>query len=78
MPFYYIDYCMAQTVAFQFWLAAMTDPADAWQRYLTFVDKGGTATFEELVRSAGLLLPYDEGCLEQICRRIGCWVEEHR
>lgn len=78
MPFYYIDYCMAQTVAFQFWLAAMNDPADAWQRYLTFVDKGGTATFEELVRSAGLLLPYDEGCLEQICRRIGSWVEEHK
>ena len=77
MPFYYIDYCMAQTVAFQFWMASMADPADAWQRYLTFVDKGGTCTFEELVRSAGLKLPYDEGCLSHIRTAIGHWIENH-
>ena len=36
-PLYYIDYCMAQTVAFQFWMASQKDHQDAWKRYLTFV-----------------------------------------
>lgn len=54
MPFYYLDYCMAQTVALQFWIASMADRSDAWNRYLTFTDFAGSRSFEELVLSAGL------------------------
>ena len=77
MPFYYIDYCLAQTVAFQFWIASMADRADAWQRYLAFTDKGGTCTFEELVHGAGLKVPYDDGCIKEIGTAIGKWIEEN-
>ena len=52
-PLYYINYCMAQTVAFQFWIASMKDHDDAWQRYLRFVDAGGTKTLEDLVTNEG-------------------------
>ena len=76
MPFYYIDYCLAQTVAFQFWIASMKDRADAWQRYLAFTDKGGTCTFEQLVHGAGLKVPYDEGCIREIGEAISDWLEE--
>ena len=76
-PFYYIDYCLAQTVAFQFWIASMNDRADAWKRYLAFADKGGTCTFEELVRSAGLKVPYEDGCIGEIGKAIGRWIEEN-
>lgn len=74
-PLYYIDYCMAQTVAFQFWIASMTDRQDAWKRYLAFVDQGGTRTFEELVYSAGLKVPYEPGCIREIGEAIGRWIE---
>jgi M3 family oligoendopeptidase len=74
-PLYYIDYCMAQTVAFQFWIAYLKDKEDAWKRYLAFADKGGTATFEELVRAAGFKVPYEAGCIREIGEAIGKWLE---
>ena len=44
-PFYYIDYCLAQTVALQFWALYLKDPQDAWKRYLALVNQAGTGTF---------------------------------
>ena len=76
-PLYYIDYCMAQVVAFQFWMASLRDRADAWQRYLAFVDQAGTATFEGLVETAGLRLPYAPGAIKEIGRQILQWIDEN-
>lgn len=77
VPLYYIDYCMAQTVAFQFWNLSRENYAEAWKRYMTFVDKAGTATFAELVKSAGLKVPYHAGCIKEIGESISRWLEEH-
>ena len=74
-PLYYIDYCMAQTVAFQFWIASMADREDAWARYLRFADAGGTKTFEELVAAAGLKRPYAPGCIREIGQAISAWID---
>lgn len=74
-PLYYIDYCMAQTVAFQFWIASMADREDAWARYLRFADAGGTKTFEELVETAGLKVPYAPGCIREIGQAISAWID---
>ena len=74
-PLYYIDYCMAQTVAFQFWIASMKDRADAWARYLRFADAGGTRTFEGLVAEAGLKVPYATGCIREIGEAISAWID---
>ena len=68
-PLYYIDYCMAQTVAFQFWMP------DAWRRYLRFADAGGTQTFEGLVAAAGLKVPYAPGCIREIGEAISAWID---
>lgn len=76
-PFYYIDYCMAQVVAFQFWMRSLADRQDAWNRYLAFVDKGGTCTFEELVHGAGLKVPYEEGCIREVGQAISTWIREN-
>ena len=75
MPFYYIDYCLAQTVAFQFWIASMENREEAWKKYLAFADKGGTCTFEELVRAAGLKVPYEAGCLKEVTAAIADWIK---
>ena len=69
-PLYYIDYCMAQTVAFQFFAESLTDWETAFNKYLAFVEGAGTKTFEELVLSAGLKLPYEEGVLFEVAKTI--------
>ena len=74
-PLYYIDYCMAQTVAFQFWMASLQDRADAWARYLRFADAGGTRTFAGLVEDAGLKVPYAPGCIREIGEAISGWID---
>jgi oligoendopeptidase F len=77
MPFYYIDYCMAQTVALQFWIASMENREDAWNRYLAFTDLGGSRSFEELVRSAGLEVPYEDGCVGRIGLSAAQWLTKN-
>lgn len=76
-PLYYIDYCMAQTVALQFWMASLRDREDAWRRYLAFADAGGTKTFEELVEDAGLKVPYAPGCIREVGEQISQWLDEN-
>ncbi len=76
-PLYYIDYCMAQTVAFQFWMLSLQDSKEAWTRYLAFVDQGGTKTFEDLVHGAGLKAPYDGGAIREIGAAVEKWLNDH-
>ncbi len=63
-PFYYIDYCLAQTMALQFWAQARRNRQHAWENYLAFVKRGGTQTFLGLVHSAGLVSPFAPGGLQ--------------
>ncbi|GHV35680.1 oligoendopeptidase F [Clostridia bacterium] len=57
-PFYYIDYCLAQTVALHFWSLAQNDRKAAWEKYKTFVSFAGTKTFTQLLSAAGLPSPF--------------------
>jgi len=77
MPFYYIDYCMAQTVALQFWIASMADREGTWKKYLAFADLGGSRSFEQLVLSAGLEVPYEAGCVGKIGLAVEKWLAEN-
>lgn len=76
-PLYYIDYCMAQTVAFQIWTLSMKDREAAWKKYLAFVDAAGTKTFADLCRSADLRVPYEEGTMKDIGSGIRDWLKEN-
>lgn len=73
-PLYYIDYCMAQTVAFQFFALSLKDHKAAFDKYLAFVKGAGTKTFEQLVLSADLSLPYEEGVLDEVAKDITNWL----
>ena len=57
-PFYYIDYCLAQTVALQFWAKIQKNPADAWKHYMADTEQGGSRVFTELLEHAGLESPF--------------------
>ncbi len=76
-PLYYIDYCMAQTIAFQLWTLSMKDRKAAWEKYLAFVDAGGTKTFDELCHDAGLKVPYEDGVIREIGSGIREWLENN-
>ena len=76
-PFYYIDYCMAQTVALEFFALHLNDPEDAWRRYLDFVKLGGTKTFVGLVKSVGLKTPLEKGSIGPIVEELGKWIEKN-
>ena len=65
---------MAQTVAFQFWIASMHDRTDAWERYMRFVDAGGSKTFVELCHDSGIKVPYEPGCIREIGSEISQWL----
>jgi len=68
-PFYYIDYCLAQTVALQFWARIRADRDDAWKHYMAYTRQGGSRTFTELLRNAGLDSPFEEDCLRAVCEK---------
>jgi M3 family oligoendopeptidase len=69
-PFYYIDYTLAETCAMQFCMLAQDDPVDALDRYVALCRRGGEAPFQELAHSAGLVSPFDEGCIGDVVNRV--------
>ena len=76
-PFYYIDYCLAQTVALEFWAMSQDDFANAWEHYMAYTRQGGTRAFTDLLAHAGMTSPFDEGCLKAICERATAWLESY-
>ena len=73
-PFYYIDYCLAQTVALQFWAAIQEDLGSAWKKYMAYTTQGGSRVFTELLRGAGLESPFEEQCLRGVCEKAMEWL----
>ncbi len=76
MPFYYIDYCLAQTVSLEFWAMIRKDEADAWKHYMAYTEQGGSRTFTELLKHAGLKTPFEEECLRTVCEAAKKWLDE--
>ena len=67
-PFYYIDYTLAQCCAMQFWLRSRRDYQEAMDAYVALCAKGGSAPFQDLVRSAGLVSPFADGALGDVVK----------
>ncbi|MEX2174052.1 MAG: M3 family oligoendopeptidase [Pirellulaceae bacterium] len=65
-PFYYIDYTLAQTCALQLWVRAQRDLPGTMAAYNALCARGGEAPFQELARSAGLVSPFEPGCLRDV------------
>lgn len=65
-PFYYIDYTLAQICAFQFWKRSREDFEGAWKDYIHLCSLGGSLPFTGLVKEAGLISPFEEGCVESV------------
>ncbi len=68
-PFYYIDYALAQTCALQFWIQASKDRESTMSNYAELCQRGGESSFQRLVKSAGLLSPFDPSVLRSVAEK---------
>jgi oligoendopeptidase F len=59
MPFYYIEYGLAQLGATQIWAIALKDQAKAVAGYRKALALGATATLPDLYKTAGVKLAFD-------------------
>lgn len=76
-PFYYIDYCLAQTVSLEFWALIQDDLKNAWEHYMAYTKQGGSRVFTELLKNAGLDTPFDESCLKTVCEKANEWLKAY-
>ena len=76
MPFYYIDYCLAQTVAMGFLCASREDYEGALRRYVDFCKTGGEKAFGQLIADAGLADPFTDGALDTMAEKVMAVLEE--
>ena len=74
-PFYYIDYCLAQTVSLQFWALLQQDQKNAWEHYMAYTRQGGSRTFTELLKNAGMESPFEEKCLRTVAQTAKDYLE---
>jgi M3 family oligoendopeptidase len=64
-PFYYIDYTLAQVVAFQFLGESLKDYPKTWKKYVRLCKLGGKYPFRELLAKAHLRDPFIEGTMKK-------------
>lgn len=76
-PFYYIDYCLAQTVALGFWAMIQEDREKAWEYYMAYTKQGGSRTFTELLKNAGLKNPFEEETLRSVCEKAKAYLDNY-
>ncbi len=74
-PFYYIDYCLAQVCAFQFWSNSQKDFKAAWNDYLHLCKAGGSDSFLGLVKLAGLHSPFEPGLLQPLFKELEVYLD---
>lgn len=70
VPFYYIDYVLAQICSFQFLKKMEEDKDKGWDDYLKICKVGGTQSFLQIVKTGNLISPFDDGCIESIIKNL--------
>ena len=75
-PFYYIDYTLAQVVAFQFFNEARRDHGKAWRKYVKLCKMGGKYPFTELLKRANLKNPFVAGTVKNTVKPLKRYLKE--
>jgi M3 family oligoendopeptidase len=64
-PFYYIDYTLAQVLAFEFFNLDRKNHEKAWKKYVKLCKMGGKYPFVSLITKDGLKSPFEPGVLKK-------------
>ena len=70
VPFYYIDYVIAQLCAFQYRIKMEQDYPAAWESYLKLCRLSGSKFYPELMKEVGLQVPFEESCIRRITEAL--------
>lgn len=73
-PFYYIDYGLAQIIAFNFWNKARDNRKEAWEDYIKVCRTGGSKSLLDIVKVGDLKNPFEENSIDSIVKSIREWV----
>lgn len=69
-PFYYLDYTIAQVNAFQFFVLDLENHKEAWEKYVEFCKIGGKLGTKEIIKHAGLKVPFEKETFEFIVPKL--------
>jgi len=75
VPFYYIDYCVAQICAYQLWQKAQRDHEKTINDYVKLCKAGGSKSFLGLVELADLKSPFEDGCCKSLIGSVEGWLD---
>jgi oligoendopeptidase F len=70
IPFYYVEYGIAQLGALQLWRGARADLPAALNRYLAGLALGGSRPLPELFQAAGLAFDFTDRTIEPLMRDV--------
>ncbi len=70
LPFYYIDYCLAQScaLAYKGWMDENRE--EAWKSYLKLCKLSASDFYTGLLKQVGLACPFEEGYMEKLVERL--------
>jgi oligoendopeptidase F len=71
VPFYYVEYGIAQLGALQVWMKAKEDTRKALANYRAALALGGTRTLPELFSAAGIQFDFSEKTLRPLMNAVG-------
>jgi oligoendopeptidase F len=71
VPFYYVEYGIAQLGALQLWIKSRQDPHRAVGNYRSALKLGGTRPLPELFTAAGIVFDFSEKTLRPLMDAVG-------
>ena len=69
-PFYYIDYVLAQTCAFQYKVWMNEDYRGAWNSYLKLCRLSAKRFYPDMLKEVGLKVPFDNGYFGGLIQKL--------
>ena len=70
VPFYYIDYVMAQLCAIQYKIWMDQNRGEAWESYMNLCRLSASRFYPQMIDAAGLKVPFQEGCIREIVQEL--------
>ncbi|MFD2442826.1 M3 family oligoendopeptidase [Bacillus sp. CGMCC 1.16607] len=70
VPFYFIDYALAQVCALEFWRMANENWSETWETYMQLCRLGGSKSFSELIEAGNLKSPFEESTFVELKRFV--------
>ncbi len=69
-PFYYIDYVLAQSCAFQYKVWMDANYQEAWGSYLKLCELSASGFYGDMLKEVGLKVPFEDGYFDELVKQL--------